>query len=101
MRSPSSEGWILEQGALMVFGGAGGLFATLLAGESGISTVVIPPHSGNFSAWGLLGADIVQTAAQTMIMPLDDQRLGRAGGALAELLEGLRQRPGSVRRATR
>ena len=62
----------------MAFGGAGGLFATLLAKESEIPRVVIPPFSGNFSAWGLLGADVTQTAAQTMIAPLTDESTGTA-----------------------
>ena len=65
-----------RDGALMAYGGAGGLFATLLATESGISTVIIPPHAGNFSALGLLGADITRTAARTAIMSLDGQSLG-------------------------
>jgi N-methylhydantoinase A len=78
----------------MAFGGAGGLFATLLAGESEIPTIVIPPFSGNFSAWGLLGADITQTAAQTMIAPLSDESTKSAEQLLGELLDGLSARAG-------
>ena len=84
-----------RDGALMAFGGAGGLFATLLARESEIPRIVIPPFSGNFSAWGLLGADVTQTAAQTMIAPLSDESTGAAEKVLAELLAELRRRPGS------
>jgi N-methylhydantoinase A len=83
-----------RDGALMAFGGAGGLFATLLARESDIPSVVIPPYSGNFSAWGLLGADVTQTAALTMIAPLSAESAGVAEGVLAELLDELRRRPG-------
>jgi N-methylhydantoinase A len=83
-----------RDGALMAFGGAGGLFAILLARESDIPQVVIPPFTGNFSAWGLLGADVTQTAAQTMIAPLDDASTGAAENVLAELLGELRRRPG-------
>ncbi len=83
-----------RDGALMAFGGAGGLFATLLAKESEIPRVVIPPFSGNFSAWGLLGADVTQTAAQTMIAPLTDESTGTAEKVLGDLLAELRGRPG-------
>jgi N-methylhydantoinase A len=83
-----------RDGALMAFGGAGGLFATLLAGESEIPRIVVPPFSGNFSAWGLLGADVTQTAARTMIAPLSDESRGAAEEVLSELLAELRQRPG-------
>ena len=83
-----------RDGALMAFGGAGGLFATLLARESEVPTIVIPPFSGNFSAWGLLGADVTQTTAQTMLAPLADESTGEAGKVLARLLAELRERPG-------
>jgi N-methylhydantoinase A len=84
-----------RDGALMAFGGAGGLFATLLARESEVSTIVIPPFTGNFSAWGLLGAEVTQTGAQTMIAPLTDESTAAAEKVLGELLADLRRRPGS------
>ena len=58
----------------MPFGGAGPLFGTLLARELEIREIVVPPYAGNFSAWGLLGADLTQTAARTRIMRLSDTR---------------------------
>ncbi len=85
-----------RDGALMAFGGAGGLFATLLASESEIPTIVVPPFSGNFSAWGLLGADVTQTAAQTMIAPLTDENTSAAERVLSDLLGDLERRPGSA-----
>jgi N-methylhydantoinase A len=84
-----------RDGALMAFGGAGGLFATLLASESEVARIVIPPFTGNFSAWGLLGADVTQTAARTMIAPLSDESTGAAEKVLAELLAELGRRPGA------
>lgn len=39
---------------LVAFGGAGGLHAVELADALGISSVVVPPHAGVFSALGLL-----------------------------------------------
>jgi N-methylhydantoinase A len=83
-----------RDGALMAFGGAGGLFATLLARESEIRAIVIPPFTGNFSAWGLLGADLAQTSARTLLAPLSDESTGAAGRVLTELLDELRERPG-------
>ncbi|PIP00130.1 hydantoinase/oxoprolinase family protein [Pleomorphomonas carboxyditropha] len=70
---------------LLPFGGAGPLMATLLADELGMTRIVVPPLAGNFSAWGLLGADMVQSAARTKIMDLDDAGLAAAGDVLADL----------------
>jgi N-methylhydantoinase A len=44
--------------ALMMYGGAGPLHAAAIAEELGIARVIIPPMPGNFSAFGLLVADI-------------------------------------------
>jgi N-methylhydantoinase A len=68
---------------LLPFGGAGPLMATLLADELAMRRIIVPPLAGNFSAWGLLGADMVQSAARTAILPLD-----KAGLATAETLLG-------------
>jgi N-methylhydantoinase A len=40
----------------------------LLADELGMTRIVVPPLAGNFSAWGLLGADMVQSVARTKVM---------------------------------
>jgi N-methylhydantoinase A len=88
----------MEQGqdprtaALLAFGGAGPLFATLLSRELELNEIVIPPHAGNFSAWGLLGADVAQTAARTMIMRLQEDTLDRANEVLAKLFNELATR---------
>ncbi len=78
--------------ALMAFGGAGPLFATLLARELAIREIVVPVHAGNFSALGLLTQDVTQSAARTSLAMLDDVGLARANGVLGELLAGLRRR---------
>ena len=89
-----------RDGALMAYGGAGGLFATLLASESEIATVIIPPHAGNFSALGLLGADITRTAARTAIMPLADGSAPRGGaGAGVAARRARRAHPAPTRTA--
>ncbi|MBM5812322.1 MAG: hydantoinase/oxoprolinase family protein [Gammaproteobacteria bacterium] len=78
--------------ALVAFGGAGPLFATLLARELAIREIVVPVHAGNFSAFGLLMQDVTQSAARTSLAMLDDSGLARASDVLSELLTGLRRR---------
>jgi N-methylhydantoinase A len=70
---------------LMPFGGAGPLFGTLLARELDITQIVVPPYAGNFSAWGLLGSDLTQTAARTRITRLSDAAIPVLNGVLDEL----------------
>ena len=48
--------------AMVAFGGAGPVLATVMAHELDITTIVVPPHAGNLSAWGLLGVDLAQTS---------------------------------------
>lgn len=71
---------------LLPFGGAGPMMATQIARELGIFEILIPPHAGNFSAWGLLGADLLRTRARTRIMLLSDQAIAEANMILAELM---------------
>ena len=78
--------------ALMPFGGAGPLFGTLLAAELDIARIVVPPVAGNFSAWGLLGADLVRTAGRTRILRLDDAAIKTANEVLGDLFAVLAER---------
>ncbi|MGC2192745.1 MAG: hydantoinase/oxoprolinase family protein [Candidatus Dormiibacterota bacterium] len=59
-----------RRAALVAFGGAGPVYATLLARELDIGTILVPVHAGNFSACGLLASDLVQSSAQTKIVRL-------------------------------
>jgi N-methylhydantoinase A len=77
---------------LMTFGGAGPLFATLLAQELDIAEMVVPPYAGSFSAWGLLGSDLTRTAARTRIRKLSAESLTEANAVLEELFAGLEAR---------
>jgi len=101
------RGVTVEQGrdpreaALVAFGGAGPLFATLLADELDIDTFVVPPHAGNFSAWGLLGADLVQAAARTRLLRLDDAAIPAADAVVAELFAELAGRGAAGAAASR
>ncbi len=75
---------------LLSFGGAGPLLATQTARELDIRTIVIPPYAGNFSAWGLLGSDLVRSAAQTKLFALTPeglQAMNREIGAMFKELE--------------
>jgi N-methylhydantoinase A len=81
-----------RRAALMPFGGAGPLFLSLLARELQISDVIVPRHAGNFSAWGLLGADLTQTIARTRITPLTADGIAAANGVLDELFPAVAQR---------
>ena len=88
----------IEQGldpremSLVAFGGAGPLFACLLALELDVEEVVIPNHAGNFSAWGLLGQDVTRTAATTQIHRLEDRGIEQSNVRLRELCAELRAR---------
>jgi N-methylhydantoinase A len=81
-----------RRSALIAYGGAGPLFASLLADELGIETIVIPDHAGNFSACGLLEQDVIRSAALTIVSPLDEGGLSRADQALAALFAQLDER---------
>jgi N-methylhydantoinase A len=74
---------------LVAFGGAGPLFATLLAREFELTKIIIPPYAGNFSAWGLLGADLTQSAALTRITRLGDDSVEGLDDVLGDLFTTL------------
>jgi len=76
---------------LIAFGGAGPVFATLLARELDITEIVIPNFAGNFSAWGLLGQDIIRSAALTSFTRLDDKGVAAAGAVLESLFARLKE----------
>ena len=88
----------LEQGenprnmTLLAFGGGGPLLGCLLANELGIDRIVVPNHAGNFSAWSLLEADILRTAAVAVARPLTNRALAAAEPLLRKLLSDLRSR---------
>ena len=56
--------------AMVAFGGAGPLHAVEVAREIGMRRVIVPPHPGHFSAYGMLFADfrhdLVDTVATTL-----------------------------------
>jgi N-methylhydantoinase A len=72
---------------VFAYGGGGPLVAARLAEELGSTRVVIPPHPGVFSAWGMQTLDVVQEVSRTLIR--DPQVLSAAELAepFAELVE--------------
>ncbi len=78
-----------RRAVLMMFGGAGPLFGTLLAEELEVAHVMVPEYAGGFSAWGLLQQDITHSAARTCLRPLDEAGLAEASAVLTDLCAGL------------
>lgn len=71
------EGVDPREGALIAFGGAGGLHASRLAKRLGVEKVLIPPFSGVFSALGLLLARPRADAIRTVLLEEGSTRLSR------------------------
>jgi N-methylhydantoinase A len=65
------RGYDLREFALIAYGGAGPVHAGALARQAGIARVVIPAHSGAFSALGCLVSPIRYDAVQTHRARLD------------------------------
>ncbi len=61
--------------SLLAFGGAGPMLGPMLAREMGIPEVVVPSEPGVFSAWGMLGADLVHDVGRSVIEPLESETL--------------------------
>jgi N-methylhydantoinase A len=71
--------------ALLPFGGAGPLHAADIAEELGMTTVVVPPLPGNFSALGLLIADVRRDFVRTRVSQTGKTSLREVEAALEEL----------------
>ena len=57
---------------LLPFGGAGPLHACALASALDIRRILVPPFPGVLSAFGMLVADIVHDASQSILLPAAD-----------------------------
>ena len=86
-----------REAALVAFGGAGPLFGTLLARRARGRHDRDPALAGNFSAWGLLGADLTQTASRTRLMRLGDGAVAEVDALAAELFDELESRTARAR----
>jgi len=79
------RGYDPREFAMVAFGGAGPIHAASIAKELRIPTVIVPPASGVFSAWGMLMADLRHDLGQTYIQPLDDAPAEEIDGLFAQL----------------
>ena len=71
--------------ALLAYGGAGPLHAAAIAEELGMRAVLIPPMPGNFSALGLLVADVRRDYVRTRLSPTAATPLAGLRAVLDEL----------------
>ncbi|TYO95977.1 hydantoinase/oxoprolinase family protein [Desulfallas thermosapovorans] len=76
---------------LVPFGGAGPLQAVELAREMGIPRVLVPPHPGVTSAWGMLSADVRHDYSVTHITDLTPAACGAINDAYAVLAQKARR----------
>lgn len=78
--------------ALFAYGGAGPLHAALVADELGCTRVLVPPLPGNFSAFGLLVADVRHDYARTRVIPTAELSFAQLSAILDDMREeGRRQ----------
>jgi N-methylhydantoinase A len=71
LRSISTyRGLDLREFALLAFGAAGPMMATPVARDLGLSSVIVPPHPGEFSAYGLVASDLRVSRARSPLAGL-------------------------------
>ncbi|WP_033289896.1 hydantoinase/oxoprolinase family protein [Amycolatopsis jejuensis] len=82
----------IEQGedprdaALIAYGGAGPMLASVIAGELDIATIVVPEHAGNFSAFGLLSQEVTRSRSATLVRPADAAGIAAAHALAVDLI---------------
>jgi N-methylhydantoinase A len=79
---------------ILAFGGAGPLLATQIARELDIGVVIVPPFAGNFSAWGLLGSDLVRSSSRTQLFRLATDSVERIETTARAMFAELESRGG-------
>jgi N-methylhydantoinase A len=73
--------------ALVSFGGAGALHAAEIGEIVGVDRVLVPPHPGNVSAFGLLTAGLRVDVSTTLVLRSDDERAAATANRSLEPLE--------------
>ncbi|MBU8544172.1 MULTISPECIES: hydantoinase/oxoprolinase family protein [Roseomonadaceae] len=71
--------------SLLSFGGAGGLHATEVADELGITEVIFPREPGTLSAYGILFSDLAQDIARSRLYAADESQALLLAEAVASL----------------
>ena len=77
---------------LFAYGGAGPLHAAFVAAELGMSRVLVPPMPGNFSAFGLLVADVRHDEVRTRVARTTDLQFSQLARQFGELTARARDR---------
>ena len=72
-----ARGYDVQEHALCCFGGAAAQHACAIASSLGIRTVLLHPHAGVLSAYGMGLADLIQTAGEAVLETLDDATFAR------------------------
>ncbi len=70
---------------LLAFGGGGPLHACAVARDIGVARIIVPPHPGVFSAYGLLAADVRAVAIRSLVVRADAAGWERVRARFAEL----------------
>jgi N-methylhydantoinase A/oxoprolinase/acetone carboxylase beta subunit len=78
--------------ALLSFGGAGGLHATEVAEELGMSEVILPREPGTLSAYGILFSDLVQDLARSKLVLAGPAQAAEITATAAALVAEAHQR---------
>ncbi len=68
-RITTKRGLDVRDFPLATFGGSGSLLACRLMDILSIGTVLVPPHPGNVSAYGLLTVDVRNDGVRTVVIP--------------------------------
>jgi N-methylhydantoinase A len=84
-----------RQFTLLPFGGAGPMMGTQIARELDIDRILVPPHAGNFSAWGLLGSDLLRTRARTRVLPVTLESVAEVREIVGELVTLVKEDDGA------
>jgi N-methylhydantoinase A len=75
--------------AIVAFGGGGSMHACALAAELRVPRVIVPPHPGHFSAWGMLTSDLRHDVVQTHFARTDALQADELAGLWRRLEERL------------
>ncbi|WP_417517928.1 hydantoinase B/oxoprolinase family protein [Minwuia sp.] len=84
------RGYDVTKYALNCFGGAGGQHACLVADKLGIETVLLHPHAGVLSAYGMGLADTRALREKTVELSLSDENMDAVADIHAELAAAAR-----------
>ena len=75
---------------LFAYGGGGPLHGVELARELSIPLVIVPPEAGNFSAIGMMVANIRRDESRTFVQRIDEELLDRVNVEFEALEQSLR-----------